>query len=88
MYCPFSVSFLSLYYFCYKSNENLKYVFSLQQVEKISKQMQLEAQLADAKLAKLKMEMTAEKEILLREKQQLLMVCSKIIIYLEHQFVP
>lgn len=50
-----------------------QYELREQQVEKISKQMQLEAQLADAKLAKLKMEMTAEKEILLREKQQLLM---------------
>ena len=49
-------------------------MFSFQQVEKITKQMQLEAQLADAKLAKAKMEMTAEKEILLKEKQQLLMV--------------
>ena len=43
-------------------------------MEKITKQMQLEAQLADAKLAKAKMEMAAEKEILLKEKQQLLMV--------------
>ena len=40
--------------------------------------MQLETQLADAKMAKLKMEMTAEKEILLREKQQLLMVCLEL----------
>jgi hypothetical protein len=45
-----------------------------QQVDKITKQMQLEAQLADAKLAKAKMEMAAEKEVLLKEKQQLLMV--------------
>lgn len=50
-----------------------QYELREQQVEKISKQMQLEAQLADAKLAKVKMEMAAEKEILLREKQQLLM---------------
>lgn len=45
-----------------------------QQVDKITKQMQLEAQLADAKLAKAKMEMAAEKEVLLKEKQQLLAV--------------
>jgi hypothetical protein len=45
-----------------------------QQVEKITKQMQLEAQLADARLAKAKMEMAAEKEVLLQEKQRLLMV--------------
>jgi hypothetical protein len=45
-----------------------------QQVDKITKQMQLEAQLADARLTKAKMEMAAEKEVLLKEKQQLLMV--------------
>jgi len=50
-----------------------QYEIRQQQVERISKQMQLEQQLADAKLAKLKMEMAAEREILLREKQQLLM---------------
>lgn len=48
--------------------------FVFQQVEKISKQMQLEAQLADARLAKAKMEMAAEKEVLLQEKQRLLLV--------------
>ena len=47
---------------------------TFQQVEKVTKQMHLEAQLADAKLAKAKMEMAAEKEILLQEKQQLLVV--------------
>jgi hypothetical protein len=52
-----------------------------QQVEKITKQMQLEAQLADAKLAKAKMEMAAEKEVLLKEKQQLLMVIIKQYTY-------
>jgi hypothetical protein len=45
-----------------------------QQVDKMTKQIQLETQLADAKLAKVKMEMAAEKEVLLKEKQQLLMV--------------
>ncbi|XP_069689808.1 gamma-taxilin-like isoform X2 [Periplaneta americana] len=50
-----------------------QYELREQQVEKITKQMQLEAQLADAKLAKAKMEMAAEKEALLKEKQQLLM---------------
>lgn len=54
-----------------------KYELREQQVEKISKQMQLEAQLADAKLAKAKMEMAAEREIMLREKQQLLMELSQ-----------
>ncbi|XP_054271947.1 alpha-taxilin [Macrosteles quadrilineatus] len=50
-----------------------QYEIRQQQVERISKQMQLEQQLADAKLAKLKMEMAAEREMLLREKQQLLL---------------
>ncbi|XP_067013351.2 alpha-taxilin isoform X2 [Anabrus simplex] len=50
-----------------------QYELREQQVEKISKQLQLESQLADAKLSKAKMEMAAEKETLLREKQQLLM---------------
>ncbi|PNF22844.1 hypothetical protein B7P43_G01394 [Cryptotermes secundus] len=50
-----------------------QYSLREQQVDKITKQMQLEAQLADAKLAKAKMEMAAEKEVLLKEKQQLLM---------------
>jgi hypothetical protein len=49
-----------------------QYELREQQVEKVTKQMHLEAQLADAKLAKAKMEMAAEKEILLQEKQQLL----------------
>lgn len=57
-----------------------QYELREQQVEKISKQMQLEAQLADAKLAKAKMEMAAEREIMLREKQQILMV-SYILLY-------
>lgn len=47
---------------------------TFQQVEKVTKQIHLEAQLSDAKLAKAKMEMAAEKEILLQEKQQLLVV--------------
>lgn len=46
----------------------------MQQVDRISKQMQLEQQLADAKLSKLKLEMAAERETLLKEKQQLLLV--------------
>lgn len=46
----------------------------VQQVDRISKQMQLEQQLADAKLTKLKLEMSAERETLLKEKQQLLLV--------------
>lgn len=45
-----------------------------QHVEKLAKQMHLEIQLADAKFAKAKMEMAMEKETLLREKQQLLIV--------------
>lgn len=49
-----------------------QYELREQQVEKISKQLQLESQLADARLAKAKLEMTAEKEILLKEKHQLL----------------
>jgi hypothetical protein len=56
-----------------------------QQVDKITKQMQLEAQLADARLTKAKMEMAAEKEVLLKEKQQLLMVTD---ILLEVEEVP
>ncbi|KAK3932879.1 Alpha-taxilin [Frankliniella fusca] len=50
-----------------------QYELRVQQVEKISKQMQLEAQLADAKLAKSQLEAKAEKEHLLRDKQELLM---------------
>lgn len=50
-----------------------QYELREQQVEKISKQMQLESQLADAKLAKVKIEMVAEKEILVNEKKQLLL---------------
>lgn len=40
----------------------------------MAKQMALETQLYEAKLSKMEMEFAAEKEILLREKQQLLMV--------------
>ncbi|XP_075227182.1 uncharacterized protein LOC142327761 [Lycorma delicatula] len=54
-----------------------QYELREQQVEKISKQMQLEAQLADAKLAKAQVEMAAEREIMLREKQQILMELSQ-----------
>ncbi|KAK7866043.1 hypothetical protein R5R35_008555 [Gryllus longicercus] len=50
-----------------------QYELREQQVEKISKQLQLESKLADARLAKTKLEMTAEKEVLLREKQELLL---------------
>lgn len=50
-----------------------QYEIRVQQVEKISKQMQLEAQLADAKLAKAHLEAKAEKEVLLRDKQELLL---------------
>ncbi|KAJ1531929.1 hypothetical protein ONE63_000570 [Megalurothrips usitatus] len=50
-----------------------QYELRVQQVEKISKQMQLEAQLADAKLAKAQLESKAEKEVLIREKHELLM---------------
>lgn len=46
----------------------------LQQMEKMTKQMALESQLYEARLAKIEMETSAEKEILLREKQQLLVV--------------
>lgn len=49
-----------------------QYELREQQVEKISKQMQLESQLADAKLAKVKIEMVAEKELLANEKRQLM----------------
>lgn len=45
-----------------------------QQFEKIHQQMQLEIQLAEAKLAKVTLEMTSEKEALLNEKKQLLAV--------------
>ena len=41
--------------------------------------MQLEMQLADAKLAKAKMEMDIEKETLQKEKQQLLIVSSSCL---------
>lgn len=51
-----------------------QFTFIPQQVEKISKQMQLEAQLADAKLAKAQLEAKAERETLLRDKHELLMV--------------
>lgn len=40
----------------------------------MTKQMALESQLYEAKIAKLEMETAAEKEVLLREKQQLLLV--------------
>ncbi|XP_033210372.1 gamma-taxilin-like isoform X2 [Belonocnema kinseyi] len=43
-----------------------------QQFEKIHQQMKLEIQLAEAKLAKVTLEMTADKEVLLNEKKQLL----------------
>ncbi|KAF6205086.1 hypothetical protein GE061_019253 [Apolygus lucorum] len=54
-----------------------------QHVEKLAKQMKLEMQLADAKLAKAKMEMAMEKETLLREKQQLLLELSQYQTQLE-----
>lgn len=44
-----------------------------QQLLKVHQQMKLDLQVADAKLAKVKMEATAEKETLLKEKQQLLL---------------
>lgn len=47
---------------------------SEKQFDTVRQQAQLEVQLAEAKTAKLKMEMTAEKECLLKEKQQLLLV--------------
>lgn len=40
----------------------------------MAKQMALESQLYEARIAKLEMETSAEKEMLLREKQQLLVV--------------
>ncbi|KAK6641460.1 hypothetical protein RUM44_013172 [Polyplax serrata] len=49
-----------------------QYELREQQVEKMSKQMQLESQLAEAKLTKLKIEMMSEKELLENEKKQLL----------------
>lgn len=52
------------------------------QLEKINEQVQLESQLHEAKLAKLQMEATIEKEILLREKQAALddlLTCKKVI---------
>jgi hypothetical protein len=63
--------------------------FVFQQVDKVTKQMLLEAQLADAKLTKAKMEMAAEKEVLLKEKQQLLMVTDMFVIcwFLVHSCV-
>lgn len=45
----------------------------------MTKQMALESQLYEAKIAKLEMETAAEKEVLLREKQQLLLV--KILLF-------
>lgn len=44
-----------------------------QQLLKVHQQMKVDLQIADAKLAKVKMEATAEKEALLKEKQQLLL---------------
>ncbi|RZF49289.1 hypothetical protein LSTR_LSTR011813 [Laodelphax striatellus] len=49
-----------------------QYELREKEVDRISKQMQLESQLAEAKLAKSRMEMAAEKELFAREKQQLL----------------
>ncbi|KAL0275604.1 UNVERIFIED_CONTAM: hypothetical protein PYX00_003409 [Menopon gallinae] len=49
-----------------------QYELREQQVEKMTKQMQLESQLADVKLAKVKIDMFAEKELLANEKEQLL----------------
>lgn len=40
----------------------------------MAKQMALESELYEAKIAKMEMETAAEKEVLLQEKQQLLMV--------------
>lgn len=48
-----------------------------QQLLKVHQQMKLDLQVADAKLAKVKMEATAEKEALLKEKQQLLFKISE-----------
>ncbi|XP_039289310.1 LOW QUALITY PROTEIN: alpha-taxilin [Nilaparvata lugens] len=49
-----------------------QYELREKEVDRIAKQMQLESQLAEAKLAKAKMEMAAERELFVREKQQLL----------------
>ena len=53
-----------------------------QQFEKIHQQMKLEIQLAEAKLAKVTLEMTADKEVLLNEKKHLLSV--SIILYFRY----
>ncbi|XP_015585769.1 beta-taxilin [Cephus cinctus] len=50
-----------------------QYDHSLRIIKQLNEQMILESQLHEAKLAKAKMEMTAEKEALLKEKQQLLL---------------
>ncbi|XP_065225008.1 gamma-taxilin [Planococcus citri] len=54
-----------------------QYEIREQQIEKMAKQMALETQLYEAKLSKMEMEFAAEKEILLREKQQLLMTLTE-----------
>lgn len=73
------VAFPFIKMFCDSTVPLPPFVYSLirilyQQMEKMGKQMELESQLYEAKVSKLEMEATAEKEILLREKQQLLMV--------------
>uniref|UniRef100_A0A1B6D608 Alpha-taxilin n=1 Tax=Clastoptera arizonana TaxID=38151 RepID=A0A1B6D608_9HEMI len=50
-----------------------QYELREQQMDKIAKQMELETQLADAKMAKLQMERAADKEMFLREKHQILL---------------
>lgn len=52
----------------------IHFFFFYQQVERMMKKMALETQLHEAKMTKLRVEFEAEKELLLREKQQLLVV--------------
>ena len=52
-----------------------------QQLEKFQQQMKLQVQLVEAKLAKVTLEMTAERETLLNEKKQLLSVSSNCYLF-------
>jgi Myosin-like coiled-coil protein len=63
-----------------------QYTLREQHLEKLAKQYDIERQLNEAKLAKTRMEFAEDKEKTLREKQQLLIVILRFIIF--HLFCP
>lgn len=67
-----------MYYFIFRFQYILEqYDIREKQIEKINKQLDLNNQLNDARMAKLQMEKSVEKELMLREKADLLVDLEK-----------